>query len=244
MLNVFFGIEFKFTELYSEEFCENFAKEITYHNYCDRGDISGTDWEKIFAASMNLPWKRNNNSTDIQDQNTSTAWSAKTVATSSGGRVNLKKSRITLIIGRISPLEDFNVSIDPKRDDPAYVGDLVFKVWNNRVIKVKSAFQNYKTIVLIRNKLLTDFFIFDYDTEMLNASDFRWAWNKNNNLYAYDSNDVINFVWQPKGGQFSISKQLPDSMQKISVKKPPTVSKEEILEHVKFSKQSYSCDYG
>lgn len=237
MLDILFGIEHKPLDLFTEEFKRTFAEEIYCHIYCDRGDMTGDDWEKIFAACIGVPWEKNHSFYDIEDYKNLIAWSAKTVFYTNSKCVNL-------ISGRNSPLETFKEQIDPKKDDPSKVGELILKIWNDRVLSVKQSYENFKTIVLLRNKSLTEFRIFYYDTELYDFQKYEWEWNKSNNLHAIDSEGNAAFLWQPKGSQFTITKEVPKQTQYLSIIPPKPITKTEILRATKFNDKSYVSVYG
>ena len=237
MIDSFFDIEHKPADLFTKKFIKAFSEEIICNIYCDRGDITGDDWEKIFAACIDVPWERSRSFYDVVDHTSLTAWSAKTI-----GYKNSKFVR--LISGRNSPLQTFKQQINPTKDDPAEVGSVILQIWNDRVLGVKEKFERFKTIVLLRYDNLTEFRIFYYDTETYDHKNYKWHWTSSNNLHAFNSNNQMAFLWQPKGSQFTIMKEVPNKTQYISVNNPGSISRSKVLETVKFSDESYVSVYG
>ena len=237
MLNEFFGSEPVNSDTFTEEFLKSFAKEIICHLHCDRGDITGANWEKIFANCIGAPWTAGNKFYDVADIRKGIAWSAKTVK-DDGTDV------VPLISGRNSPLHNFDRVVNPKKDDPKEIGKVILDIWNSRVAKLKSEFTSARTAVLLRAENLLSYRMFDFETECYDTDAYNWCWTDKNNLRAYGADNKVRFLWQPKGSQFTIYKDVPRTFKQVSVRNPPVIRTEDILGYLKFDASHYRIYHG
>ena len=97
---------------YPENFGYNLGKEIIYLLATkSTPDLRGSDWEQIFAISINAEWKPSNVGLDDVVMG-NCAWSAKSIKNKNPKTVK----RIRLISGRNSPAYSFdetNLDADP-----------------------------------------------------------------------------------------------------------------------------------
>jgi len=198
-------------------------------------DITGNLWEQIFASSIGA--KRDSaialGIDDIQDQKTSTAWSAKTVKWTSSvdivAKIRDHTAKVQLISGRNSPDYSFDFSVDRNKTDPAFVGKLVLEIWNERIKSVRTKFSNLRTVVMVKCPNLGRVVIFEKETELYRSDDFRWEWNSNKNLNGFDGNKKM-FTWQPHGSQFTLNDvAIPQSASVIDIGDSKKLSKDDIL---------------
>jgi hypothetical protein len=119
--------------------------------------IEGPEWERIFATSINADWKPSNIGLDDVVLG-NTAWGAKTVKSAVKDFRNLNKIR--LISGRNSPVFSYGDTVDVTHD-PNEVGEKVLEIWNDRVISVRSRFENLRTVVLIKSDDLSQVAIYN-----------------------------------------------------------------------------------
>jgi hypothetical protein len=193
--------------------------------------IEGPEWERIFATSIGAQWDPSNIGLDDVVLG-NTAWGAKTVKSSVKDFRNLKKIR--LISGRNSPVFSYGDTVDISHD-PNKVGEKVLEIWNDRVISVRSRFENLRTVVLIKSDDLSQVAVYEFDTILYVPSTFRFIWNKNNNLEGFSkATGLKTFTWQPHGSQFTIHEHIPDDVLIMRIKSPETVDKDTIIKATGF----------
>jgi len=193
-------------------------------------DLRGSDWERIFATSINAEWKPSNVGLDDVVLG-SCAWSAKSVKNKNPKTVK----RVRLISGRNSPAYSFDeTNLDA---DPNELGGFVLDIWNERVSSIRKKFKHLRTIVLIKSEDLLTLAVFEFETIRYDPELFFWKWNRNNNLEGYDKAGQKHcFTWQRHGSQFTIIEEVPDDCLLIETKKPPKLEKESVLKTLKFDK--------
>ena len=208
-------------------------------------DITGNLWEQIFASSIGA--KRDSAISlgidDIQDQKTSTAWSAKTVKWSNKSNIVEKirdqTAKIQLISGRNSPAYSYNFSIDGTNTPPAYVGELILEIWNERIKSVRTKFSNLRTVVMVKCPNLNRIVIFEKETELYQSADFRWEWNSRKNLNGFAGNKKM-FTWQPHGSQFTLNDiAIPQNASVIDIGNSKKLSKDDILTIAEWSDKKF-----
>jgi hypothetical protein len=188
--------------------------------------IEGPEWERIFATSINADWKPSNIGLDDVVLG-NTAWGAKTVKSAVKDFRNLNKIR--LISGRNSPVFSYGDTVDVTHD-PNEVGEKVLEIWNDRVISVRSRFENLRTVVLIKSDDLSQVAIYEFDTIMYVPQAFNFKWNKRNNLEGFDKvTGEKTFTWQPHGSQFTIHEHIPNNILILKIKTPEIIDKSTIL---------------
>lgn len=198
------------------------AKHLTYLVAVNTPDLSGSQWAACFADAVggdNLA--SNLDPQDIALENC--AWSAKTVKAPDP----FKCAKVRLIAGRNDPLYSADIS-DPLKD-PQKTGRAVLEIWNKRVDRAMSKFDDYRLLVLIRDMNAMRFSLFESEITRFVPKDYKWTANKRNNLEGRDSAGEHRFTWQPHGAQFTVIKQVPGSAVKFEIKRPPTVSVDAVL---------------
>jgi hypothetical protein len=205
-------------------------------------DLEGKEWEQIFADCIGASWSPSNvGLDDVTHLPSSTAWGAKTVK----GKVKStqesiqKENSVRLISGRNSINYSYGKTIDPKTSNPDEVGEMVLDIYNIRVREVRSKFENLRTVVLIKDENLERLCVFEYETLMFIETEYNWKWNKRGNLEGFDKNSFHKFTWQPHGSQFTIVEPVPNNAVRLEIKKPPSISKEQILKEIGFNKNFY-----
>lgn len=200
--------------------------------------LEGPEWEAIFATCIGADWKPSNVGLDDVIQG-NTAWGAKTVKALKPS----KQTKVRLISGRNSPVYSFGDTIDITAD-PNIVGKSVLDIWNERVSAIREKFQNLRTVVLIKSNDLTEVVVFEFDTIRYDPELFVWEWNKNGNLIGIEkSKEQHRFTWQPHGSQFTILEEVPDNSLIITIKKPETLNKEDVLTALGFDKSWISIQH-
>lgn len=205
------------------------AGRIVYLLYTrGQAQLEGTDWENIFASSIDAEWKPSNiGLDDVVLRNC--CWGAKTVKNRNPSRCK----QVRLISGRNSLDFSFNKS-NVREMDPLDIGRHVLSIWNMRVSSVRERFEHCRTVVLIKAEDLHECAIFEFETLRYDATTFSWKWNANNNLEGYDNNGKHKFTWQPHGSQFTIIENVPKSRKAFMIKIPEKLSIDIILKDIGF----------
>ncbi|HEY3862714.1 MAG TPA: hypothetical protein VGO59_12585 [Verrucomicrobiae bacterium] len=159
------------------------------------------------------------------------AWGAKTVKASSPS----KAQKVRLISGRNAPIYSFGTN-DVKSMDVQQLGRQILSIYNERVWAVRKNYKHLRTVVLIKSNDLLEVAVFEFDTVAYNETDYVWTWNKNGNLIGCDTNKAHCFTWQPHGSQFTILETVPKNRLALSIKKPPPLPRDFVLDKVKFEK--------
>ena len=215
---------------FPKDFALKLGKEIVYF-LASRGTprLEGSDWEEIFARLVGAKWKPSNVGLDdiILQQ---TAWGAKTIKNKRPATV----SKIRLISGRNSPVYSFG---DQKVSecDPNELGEKVLSIWNERVAGIRKLYKHVRTVVLIKSDDLLELAVFEFETVIYPISEYKWQWNKRNNLEGYIKKDNEHvFTWQPHGSQFTIIESVANNRLAIRIRKPHQLDQGQILSALKF----------
>lgn len=219
---------------FGQEFPFALGREIIYLLATKgKGVLEGSEWEEIFANCIGAEWKPSNVGLDDVVLG-NTAWGAKTVKSSI--RDFRKLDKIRLISGRNSPVYSYGGTIDPSAD-PNLIGDLVLRIWNERVSAVREKFRNLRTVVLVKSEDLSQVAVFEFETIRYDPELYSFVWNKNKNLEGYlKGTKNKKFVWQPHGSQFTIIEEVPEDSLIIKLKQPEPLNKNSILDALGFDK--------
>lgn len=192
-------------------------------------DISGDDWEQIFARCIGVDWAKSN--VGLEDVvSGKTAWSAKTIKV----KQPFRYQHVRLITGRNSVDYSFDVK-NVHTEDPNDIGAMVLGIWNARFEKELSQFSDLRTVILIRDEMLRNFAVMEIESTPFDPNNYKWEWNQRNNLEGYDVNtDAHRFTWQPHGSQFTMLPTVPAKRLKLRIKQPPMVSRDFVLDQIKF----------
>ncbi len=196
--------------------------------YIGRKDISGADWGDAFADSIG--GVHLDSPVGIADVTLGRmAWSMKTVKNANP----LKAKSVRLISGRCSP--DYSYGITDPHKDIQKTGTAVLGIWNERINIARDNFNPLRTSVLIRSNDLLSYCIFEEENHRYATNEFVWEVNKNGNLLGrnIDTGEVF-FTWQPHGSQFTIHSKVPANAVRFRIKRPPQLSKEDILSTIRF----------
>lgn len=202
---------------------------FVYLIYTGRNDFTGTDWGDALAIAVK--GKHLDSPIGIADVVLNKmAWSAKTVKTN----YPFNSQTVRLISGRCSP--DYSYGITDPHKDIEKTGEAVLNIWNERVNIAYDHYNPVRTSVLIRNNKLTEFLLFEEENHRYRTNDYYWELNDNGNLLGKSkSTDETCFTWQPHGSQFTVHANVPSSAVKFKIKHPPIISRETVLESIKFS---------
>ena len=200
---------------------------LTYLIYIGRKDISGSDWGDAFAGSIG--GRHLDAPVGIEDVVFgNSCWSMKTVKE----KDPFGCTGVRLISGRCSP--DYSFGIMNPHEDIQKTGEAVLNIWNERVKIAKRNFDRIRTCVLIRGYDLLNYVLFEEETKTYNPEDYTWKANGNGNFIGMDGSGRICFTWQPHGSQFTIHTDVPQNAVKFSLKKPPVLKVENVLENIRF----------
>lgn len=201
---------------------------IVYLLYIGRNDISGQDWGDAFSDAIG--GVHLDSPVGIADVVLNKmAWSMKTVKNSNPFRARI----VRLISGRCSP--DYSYGITDPHKDIQQTGRAVLGIWNERVNLAHDNFNPIRTAVLIRSNDSLSYTLFEEDNQRFRSSDYIWELNQNGNLIGkHIETNKICFTWQPHGSQFTIHTHVPENAMKFRIKRPPLLTKQDILEKIKF----------
>lgn len=204
------------------------AGYFVYLLYCGRKDITGEDWGDAFAKAIG--GVHLDSPVGIADVVLGKmAWSMKTVKAQNP--ISVKKVR--LISGRCSP--DYSYGISDPHVDIQQTGRAVLGIWNERINLARDLYNPVRTSVLIRSSDCLSFCLYEEDAFRYASNDYVWKTNKNGNLEGISiQNETSKFTWQPHGSQFTIHSQVPKNAVRFTIKKPPIISQNQILESIGF----------
>jgi len=191
-------------------------------------DISGSEWEKVFANCIGAQWKPTNvGLDDVLLGNC--AWSAKTVY---AVKPEMQKT-VRLISGRNSPSYSYdqqNFDVDPQ-----IIGDQVLEIWNGRVDSIRAKYPHLRTVVLIKSHDLTNLAVFEFDADFYPIEHYEWRKNAGGNLEGFNkSTKTHRFTWQPHGSQFTIIEPVSIDCLLVKIKQPTKVDKNEFLKNIEY----------
>lgn len=218
---------------FPRQFIEKLGKELVYLMATkDSYSLEGSEWEQIFASCIGAEWKPSNVGLDDVVLN-NCCWGAKTVIASSKNILN--QTQVRLISGRNSPAYSYGED-EILHQDPNHIGKLILDIWNERVSAVRQIFKFVRTVVLVKGKTFDDFLVFEFDTLRYDPELYYFEWNKNNNLEGYLKTTKAHcFTWQPHGSQFTVIEAIPTDAVAISVRKPPKMDKDRVIQFVGYS---------
>lgn len=196
--------------------------------YVGRKDITGSDWGDAFSDAVN--GKHLDSPIGIADVVLEKmAWSMKTVKNADP----FHASNVRLISGRCSP--DYSYGITDPHSDIQKTGRAVLGIWNERINIAQDNYNPIRTSVLIRSDDLLSYRIFEEDSHRFRTSDYVWEVNPNGNLIGkHIETGKTCFTWQPHGSQFTVHTEVPENAVKFTIKRPPILTKQDILEAIHF----------
>lgn len=120
-------------------------------------------------------------------------------------------------------------------DEPEMLGKMVLQKWNFRIASLKEKFASLRTIICVKGDDFSKISLMEIETKPFDPADYTWDWNSKNNLEGYEkTSGKHRFTWQPHGSQFTHIPDLPSKRLKLRVMKPPMVSREYVLDEIKF----------
>lgn len=196
--------------------------------YIGRKDITGADWGDAFSDAIG--GKHLDSPVGIADVVLGKmAWSMKTVKNSNP----FNARTVRLISGRCSP--DYSYGITDPHVDIQETGRAVLGIWNERINLAQDEYNPVRTSVLVRSNDLLSYTLFEEDNHRFRTSDYKWEVNSNGNLIGkHIETEETCFTWQPHGSQFTIHTHVPENAVKFTIKRPPMLTKDDILEAINF----------
>lgn len=141
--------------------------------------------------------------------------------------------KVRLISGRCSP--DYSYGIADPHEDIQKTGRAVLEIWNERINIAREEFNPLRTSILIRSYDMLSYTLFEEDTDRYRVSDYIWEENSNGNLIGrHKVTNEVCFTWQPHGFQFTIHAKVPEDAIKFTIKKPPMMTKNDVLDNLNF----------
>lgn len=201
---------------------------LAYLMYIGRKDISGSDWGDAFADAVG--GTHLDSPVGIADVVLGKmAWSMKTVKHSNP----FTAQSVRLISGRCSP--DYSYGITDPHEDIQRTGRAVLGIWNERVNIAQDSYNPVRTAVLLRSDDLLNYCLFEEENHRYSTNDYAWEVNPNGNLIGkHVLSGETCFTWQPHGSQFTIHARVPKHAVKFTLKRPPLLTKETILNSIGF----------
>lgn len=196
--------------------------------YIGRKDISGSDWGDAFADAID--GTHLDSPIGIADVVLrKMAWSMKTVKNADP----FNATTVRLISGRCSP--DYSYGITDPHKDIQKTGTAVLGIWNERINIAQDNYNPLRTSVLIRSNDLLSYCIYEEENHRYATNEYKWEVNKNGNLIGKSlETGRTCFTWQPHGSQFTIHSHVPEHAAKFKIRRPPVLSKEDILKAINF----------
>lgn len=212
----------------NNDFVRIISGYFIYLLYLGKKDFSNEDWGIAFAKALKGKYL----SCPDGIANVAVgkdAWSAITIKSSNPFEIK-NASPVNAIC---SP--DYSFGITDPHEDVQKTGRAVLEIWNERVNIARDNYSNVRTSVLIRSEDLLSYAVYESENERYRTSDYVWEVNKNGNLEGKDklTGETL-FTWQPHGSQFTIHEKVPSGALKFTIKRPPVVTQESILDAIKF----------
>ena len=199
---------------------------IVYLLAAGRDDLTGDEFGDAFAYAIDgTHLKSPVGIADVVYDNQ--AWSCKTVKKANPFTGNV----VRLISGRCSP--DYSYGIENPHDDLQATGTAVLGIWNERINIARDHYNPVRTVILVRSEDMSSFCIYEEDNYRYATNEYIWKENRQNNLIGVKGEKTC-FTWQPHGSQFTIHSDMPSNAIKFKVRKPHSISKEQIWDAVGF----------
>ena len=191
------------------------GKQLVHRMAVGQADITGDDFGTIFASAISGDHRgKPLGVADVSHENC--AWSVKTVKADQP----FTQTPIRVISGRNSPA--YSKGIKTATADVQATGRAVLEVWNRRVDKALSEFDDLRVLIMVRNMSTLEFTLFEHEAHRFIPTEYVWQINANNNfqgLHTLTKEHV--FTWQPHGSQFTVIHPLPSSCYRFKIKKRP-----------------------
>lgn len=211
-----------------DEIIQNIGGQLVHHIATRNSDISGIDFENIFANSINGQIINGNGLDDVISNGN--VWSVKTIKSENPHN----ETSIRIISGRNSV--DYSFDIQNPHIDIEETGAAVLNIWNSRVNNVLEKHDALRGLVLIRNLEKRQFVIFENAASLYDPNNYEWEKNENENFEGYEKlTGKHKFTWQPNGNTFTVKCAVPQSAIRFVINKSPQkIAVDEILKLIKF----------
>lgn len=147
------------------------AAYIVYLIAIGRPNISGNDWGDAFAYAIRE--KHLASPLGVADvELNGMAWSLKTVKVPFPFNTN----SVRLICGRCSL--DYSYGITNHHNDIQATGNAVLGIWNERLNIAQENYTPLRTCVMLRNKTLDEFLLFEQENLRYPANEYVWKENQ------------------------------------------------------------------
>ncbi|MBQ8568657.1 MAG: hypothetical protein IJ446_05510 [Oscillospiraceae bacterium] len=213
--------------IFPTEIINKIGGYLVYLIYIGRKDVSGNDWGDVFADAIGgIHLDSPVGIADVVLEKN--CWSVKTVKT----RDPFSCTNVRLISGRCSP--DYSYGITDPHKDVQKTGEAVLNIWNERINIATDHYSRVRTGILVRSYDLLSYRLFEEEIQRYRTTDYHWIVNNNGNLQGVDHKGKVCFTWQPHGSQFTIHTEVPEESAKFTIKKPPTLQKNDVLKGIDF----------
>ena len=205
------------------EVIEGIAKRIVHLQSVGHADVSGDEFQRIFAEAIDgISYPSPLGVADVAWNGC--AWSVKTVKDRHPHRFTVGRGRrvhpktLRLISGRNNPA--FSAGIANPLADVQQTGNVVIEVFNQRLAEARREHNDVRMVVLVRNMDAQEFTLFERSMAPWPVNDFIWTRNSSNNLEAHVDGRHV-FTWQPHGSQFTMKEPIPQSATRFKITNEP-----------------------
>ncbi len=193
-------------------------------------DITGGTFSAMFAEAVHPAAVDHDSPVGVADVSwENCAWSVKTVKAKES---TFGTRRVRLISGRNNP--GYSMGIEEPLKDPQATGEAVISILNTRIGHALEDFDDLRLLVFVRDMDALRFCLFERRMDHLPADEFEWKVNRQKNLEGYDRNGTHRFTWQRHGSQLTVIHDVPESARVFSVRRPPALTKQELLDRIGF----------
>lgn len=214
--------------VFPDDIVRNIGSSLIYLLYIGRTDITGNDWGDVFADA--IQGTHLDSPVGIADVVLNgNCWSMKTVKHTQP----FNATSVRLISGRCSP--DYSYGITDPHENIQRTGEAVLNIWNERINIATDHYTRLRTAILIRSYDLLSYTLFEEETARYRTTDYHWIENRNGNLEGLNHTGKTCFTWQPHGSQFTIHTDVPENAKKFTIRRPPVLRKETVLESIDFN---------
>ena len=206
---------------FDKPFITALAQEIAVEQ-CTNSNFAGEDFERIFAEATETPYQRSFDFADVKKDQT--GWGCKTL---------LKKNPFSetdkiqgLICKRITLSGDLT-----RESPPEEIGAAILNDWNQRVLEARRTHPDLRIVVLLRNKTLTKFSIFEFPALTYDPQGFLWKWNRKGVLEGYQGDDK-KFSWVKSQSLYIYRRAKYPT--RVSLPKFPRIKKVVVLNDINY----------
>ena len=192
----------------------------------------GDAFGDIFASAVDgLHLSKSIGVADVVKEDDQCAWSVKTIKATKP----FTQKNVRLISGRNDT--GYSFGFQEGYEDPEGTGERVLSIWNARVDEALSEFRDLRLLVLIRDPEKKEFTIFEQEALRLSPGNYRYSFNKGNNLEGHDIvTEDHRFTWQSGGKQTTFIEDVPGSARRFSINQDvPVIASEVVLPLINYN---------